>query len=278
MENETEIKVDEATGSEAEENLRAAVKEQDSGDDVKKGGKKKFIFLATAVAILFAALLFGGSSGPAVAKVNGEKISKEEYDLRLKQAYEFYQAQGTELGDAETQEKMREFILDELVNETLVLQYAEENNITITPEDKNEVIEALRENAGGDEALMENLKAENLTMEDLNEIVRKQLMIKGAVEHYIVQKNIRVTDTEVEEFFKEYSAAIDDDTVKLDEVRPEIVARMQQLKTQQAILDLVDELKNSADIELLLDTTTKTAVEDSVASPGAVTPEEATAE
>ncbi len=141
--------------------------------------------LATAGLGVSLAACSGGSSGGAIATVNGEPISRSAFDTKL------------ENGPAGKQ------TLAQMVQAALVDQYAKKNNIVVSDAEI-----ASRENdikskypPGQFEQI---LKQQGLTENDVHTILRQQVVIEKAV-----APQVHVSDADVKAYFDKNHAQLD---------------------------------------------------------------------
>lgn len=135
--------------------------------------------------LLMGALLTACSGGGAVATVNGEPISRATFDARLESS------------------PMGKTVLQQLVQETLIEQYAKNNNIAVTPAEidaRETVIKANFPNGSWDEML----KARGLTEADVKSALREQLILDKAL-----AKDVHVTDAQIQDYFNKNHASFD---------------------------------------------------------------------
>jgi foldase protein PrsA len=179
------------------------------------------LFAALSTALFGAALAgcSGGSSGANVASVNGENITRADYDAKL---------------EAGPQGKA---ILNQLVQTDLIEQYARDNHVEISDSDV-----ATRENEikskyppGQFEQI---LKSQNLTEDDVARILKQQLVVEKAV-----SASIKVTDADVKTYLDKNHATLDTS----GQVRAKHIL-VGDLKTAQTI---EDKLKSGADFAAL---------------------------
>lgn len=140
--------------------------------------------IAGALTLLLGAAL-AACSGGAIATVNGEPISRADFDARL------------EAG------QMARGVLQQMVQEALVLQYAKENNITVTDAQIQAREDQLKANfpAG---TWDEMLAARGLTEDDVHDALRDQLILDMAL-----GKNITISDAQIQQYFNKNHAAFD---------------------------------------------------------------------
>ena len=140
--------------------------------------------IAGALTLLLGAALTACSGG-AIATVNGEPISRADFDARL------------EAG------QMARGVLQQMVQEALVLQYAKANNITVTDAQIQAREDQLKANfpAG---TWDEMLAARGLTEDDVHDALRDQLILDMAL-----GKNITISDAQIQQYFNKNHAAFD---------------------------------------------------------------------
>jgi foldase protein PrsA len=144
---------------------------------------------ALRITVGLAGLLMGtflaACSGGAVATVNGEPISRSTFDTRL---------EGSPMGRT---------VLQQLVQETLIEQYAKNNNITVTPAEIDARETQIKANfpAGSWD---EMLKARGLTETDVRAALREQIILDKAL-----SKDVNVTPAQIQDYFNKNHAAFD---------------------------------------------------------------------
>jgi foldase protein PrsA len=136
-----------------------------------------------ALGLSIAACSSGG--GGDVATVNGQKISKTDFDNRM------------EAGPAGKQ------TLQQMVQGILIDQYAKDNNIAVTDDEiakKEEDIKAKYPPGQFDQIL----KQQGLTEDDVHRILRQQIIIEKAV-----GSSITITDAQVKAYFDKNHTTLD---------------------------------------------------------------------
>jgi foldase protein PrsA len=145
---------------------------------------------AQRITVGLAALLLGTSlaacaGGGAVATVNGQPISQADFDKRLAAS------------------PMARTVLQQMVQETLLAQYAKNNNITVSDAEIDARENQLKANfpAG---AWDEMLKARGLTESDVRSALREQLILDKAL-----AKDVTITPTQIKTYFDKNHASFD---------------------------------------------------------------------
>ncbi|SHF13113.1 foldase protein PrsA [Caldanaerobius fijiensis DSM 17918] len=225
--------------------------------------KKAAFILATAAIIL--SLLTGCGSNNVVATVNGEPITKSEFQKELnaqissiessqgKQDWSA-QYQGQKLGDS-----LKTVVLESLILQKLQLQQAKKEGITVTNQEVNEKVDeqiALYETyAGGkdtfDKMLKDQKMSRNKLAAQLRDTYKKLLLIQKLQQK--LTANVTVTEAEEKNYY---------DTHKL-EFKPDTVTASHILVNDEKTAEEVEQkLKKGADFaqlakEYSIDTATK---------------------
>jgi len=140
--------------------------------------------IAGLVALLFGAAL-AACAGSAVATVNGEPISRSDFESKLESSP----------GARNT--------LQQMVQETLILQYAKKNNLNVTDDEiakREDDLKANFPNGSWDEML----KARGLSEDDVKQALREQIILDKAL-----ATRVTVTPAQVKSYFDKNHAAFD---------------------------------------------------------------------
>lgn len=140
---------------------------------------KKYLLAFVIIALIVGAVVFALTrpSDDAVARVNGEDITKDElYEIMVKQ-------------DGQT-------ALDALISKKIIQLEAEKQNIQVTDADLEGEVAELANYYGGQAAFEQSLTTYNMTIDD----VKKDLVVQVQLEK-LMEARITITDKEVEEYF-----------------------------------------------------------------------------
>jgi len=127
----------------------------------------------------------GGGGGGAVATVNGQSISHAELDNKL---------EGSPAARG---------VLQNMVMSALIDQYAQQHHITVSQDEINKVEDQYKAKYPGDQ-WNELLKARSLSEQDVQDLIRRQLIIDKAV-----GSNIQVSDKQIKAYFDKNRAQFD---------------------------------------------------------------------
>ncbi|MGC1379694.1 MAG: peptidylprolyl isomerase [Candidatus Baltobacteraceae bacterium] len=145
---------------------------------------------AQCITVGLAALLLGPSlaacsSGGTVATVNGQPISESAFDARLASS------------------PMGRTVLQQMVQDQLIEQYAKNNNITVSDADITAREDQLKANFPSG-AWDEMLKARGLSEADVRSALREQLILDKAL-----AKDVTITPAQVKAYFDKNHGSFD---------------------------------------------------------------------
>jgi len=130
----------------------------------------------------------------SVAVVNGVRITKNEWHKRLETTY----------GPS---------IASQMIDDQIIESEAKEQDISIPEEEIDEEIDRIIESIGGEEAFGAALEANNITLEELRDQIRIDLL---ATE--LLAPDLEYTDEDLKDFFSQYSDVIfPNETAALEE-------------------------------------------------------------
>ena len=186
--------------------------------------KKKLTAILLTV-FLITGLAGCGSKVPAgtVATVNGVAISQEELDANFNQFMQMYEAYGVDTSDETLQINLRNSLLESLIVQELIVQEAENREITVSDEDVNAYIQSVKDSYGDADAYVKVLEENGYTEASYAEAVREQMVI---------------------ELFR-------DDLVNHPEVVDVAKARHILVATEEEALDVIAQLDKGADFAAL---------------------------
>ncbi len=136
-------------------------------------------------ALLLGTSLAACSGSGAVATVNGQPISEADFDKRLAAS------------------PMAKTVLQQMVQETLLMQYAKTNNLTVTDAEIDARENQLKANFPSG-AWDEMLKARGLTETDVRNALREQLVLDKAL-----AKDVTISPTAIKQYFDKNRATFD---------------------------------------------------------------------
>lgn len=197
--------------------------------------------------------LFGGSAREreAVARVNGEAITRSEYDENMESLRANLETQGADLTNTELQAQMSEQVINSLIETELLAQAAAKNNFAAEDAEVQSEFDAIATQLGGMEALQNQMASVGLSENELRTNIKEQLAIREYLLATIDSTALTVSEEEITAFY----ASVDlpeGELPALEEVREQIVAQLQSQKEQAAIAVLLTQLRSEATVEVLI--------------------------
>jgi foldase protein PrsA len=157
--------------------------------------------------LLMGTFLASCSGGGAVATVNGQPISRATFDQRLESS------------------PMGRTVLQQLVQETLIEQYAKNNNITVSDAEVDQRENQIKANFPTG-SWDEMLKARGLTESDVRSALREQIILDKAL-----TKDVTITPAQIKDYFNKNHASFD---------KPEQVSARHILVPNLAMANMVE--------------------------------------
>lgn len=194
-----------------------------------------------------------GNNSAAVALVNGEEISENEFNSRVAQTESLLAAQGqsAQLEDPTVRSQMEQQILDQMILETLLLQKAEEQGVSVSSAEVDQEISNLVEQVGGQEAFEAQLNEQNISESQLRSDIEQQLITQQFLEANVDVNSVEVTDEEARAFYDEV-AAQQEGLPPFEDIEQEVHAQIMQQKQAQLVNVYAQQLRSEAEVEVLL--------------------------
>ncbi|MDF2789333.1 MAG: foldase [Neobacillus sp.] len=176
-----------------------------------KENKKLVSIIAVLILAIGVFLSFALPKDKAVAKVDGEAISKDElYDVMVEQ-----------YGAA---------TVEQLIADKIVDSEAKKEKVTITDEELNEEVDKLKESYGGEDVFNQMLESNNTTLEVLKEDLKNYLTIRK-----LLEPQIEITDEELQTYFEENKDSFGEaEQVKASHILVEDEATANEIKQKLA--------------------------------------------
>jgi parvulin-like peptidyl-prolyl isomerase len=187
----------------------------------------------------------------AVARVNGEDITREELEISETQ---FATQQGVDVAslDATGRKQLQTQVLDVLISNILIRQAVADSGITATEADIDTQIQAVRGQFPDDAQFQEALLAQGVSESDLRLQITEVLIQQIYLEQKLNLTSITASTEEVEALYEQEATASEDEIPPLEEVRGQIESFVIQQKQQELLVAHIQELRSSADIEILI--------------------------
>ncbi len=111
---------------------------------------KKIIIIALSAVLALSLAACSAGGGKSVATVNGNNITEAQVATEFNRMFEMYGMTYDSLSDdsyftPEDAQLYKNSVLDQLINSQLILEYAKQNNITLTDQEKQESAQSAKE-------------------------------------------------------------------------------------------------------------------------------------
>jgi FKBP-type peptidyl-prolyl cis-trans isomerase (trigger factor) len=199
---------------------------------------------------IFSGVLDAQEGQAEVAIVNGETVTEAQLAVARTQLEQAAAAQGADPTDPAIQASIRSQALDLVIGTTLLTQAAQEQGVEVTDEEVSERLATIEADAGGAEALAGRMQEFGISTDALESDVRSELIITKLLDTEVAQEDTSVSEEEINSTYEEASAT-GAELPPLEEVRDQIVAQLEQAKSQAVIEEYVTQLRADADIEMI---------------------------
>lgn len=197
-------------------------------------------------------------TGEAVAIVNGEEISKEDFDYTVQRISMNYEQQGLSLEGEQGEavlEGIREEAMDILVEERILLQEAIKNGHSVTDEEVEEEFESLKGQFSSQEDFEQILEMNLLTEERLKKMLKTEMHI----EHFFKEatENLEVSEAESKEAYDRYfeeikGTEVEEDFPSYEEIKYDLEFEIMQEKQNAEFRTIIETLKADSEINILI--------------------------
>lgn len=197
-------------------------------------------------------------TGEAVAIVNGEEISKEDFDYTVQRISMNYEQQGLSLEGEQGEavlEGIREEAMDILVEERILLQEAIKNGHSVTDEEVEEEFESLKGQFSSQEDFEEILEMNLLTEERLKKMLKTEMHIERFFKE--ATENVEVSEAESKEAYDRYFEEIqgteaEEDFPSYEEIKYDLEFEIMQEKQNAEFRTIIETLKADSEINILI--------------------------
>lgn len=213
------------------------------------------LFFIPAVLLLGANLLNAKVVDSSVATVNGQAISSSQYNKLLDTVMANYKAQNPQiLENPQNVSALKQEVLNELITETLLLQNAKKEKITVKDSEVSDAINKLKEQFAIDpftgrpindqkqidENFNNQLKKEGLTLPQFQTRVKDQISMRKLIDTVVNSKITPPTKEEVKALYDDVLLVMSGDEEKIKalpknrlEQSVPLAAKLNQLTAEQ---------------------------------------------
>ena len=202
--------------------------------------KKMKIILIIVVAFFVISIFYGLGQYRSsqqrklyIAEVNGTGITFDQWQNAFSNAISRYDDSTLSSMDQSLINSFKKNILKQIINYELLFQQAEKEKVKISQDDINLEIDKIKDNFSSPEEFNEVLKANKLTLTQLKDDIKRQLMIQYILEE--ARNKINITDDELLEYYNENQESFFESE--------KIYARHILVETEEEAKSIIDQLK-----------------------------------
>lgn len=184
-----------------------------------------------------------------IARVNGVVITQNDVNQRAQTIVSGLQTPGTQLSDEQITQA-QQIAFQQLVNEILILEAAQQNNISVSNEEIDTEFEKIVTSYPDEQSFQQDLIVNNISEQDVKADIGRQLTIQKYINQNTDSAGIEVTEDEINSAFEQFSSQ-QEEVAGLEEVREQLVQEIFQAKFNQQIDQLIQTLQAAASIEIL---------------------------
>lgn len=143
-------------------------------------------------------------AGNIIAQVNGVGINYQQWHNVFMNFVSQYDSQTLSGISDELLASIKNSITEQLINSTLLYQYAEKEKIDIPASRINDEIEQIKSSFGSEQDFNNALRRNNLTLNQLKESLKNQYMVDQVIHNEYAQ--ITISDEEIAQYYEEYES------------------------------------------------------------------------
>jgi peptidyl-prolyl cis-trans isomerase SurA len=187
--------------------------------------------------------------GP-VATVNGEEITRADFDDQFSQVEASYAQQGVPLPAGPELAQIQQQIVTQLVQQELVLQESETRGMTATDEEIDAQYQAARSSFPDEETFNKALETEGLTQDEMKGLIADNIKITKLLDSVIQQAQLAPpTEEELHQLYD--LASQQQELPPFEEVRPQLEAELKSQRENEVLQAFVQELEAAGNVEIL---------------------------
>lgn len=184
-----------------------------------------------------------------MAQVNGEAIQKALFEIRFAQRKSFYETQGATLKDQDM-ELIRQQVLDDMINEILLFQYAKKQGITAADQAIQEEYQKIVAQFPSEEEFQKHLTSQKASPEDVRFAITLQVIVQQIINQKLGEQPIEILEEEMRQVYDK-AVANGAQVPPFEAAKPDIENQLRQQKIAQIMNALIDQLRAESSIQIL---------------------------
>lgn len=189
-----------------------------------------------------------------VAEVNGEEISKEEFETTYQAQFQQMAMQSQMTGQELDQDQLKKQIAESMIGSELLIQEADNRGFTASEEDVNKTVDDLVKQNGlqSKEEFITALEEQGLPEEEVMTQVETQVKVDQLIADE--SGDTKPTEEELKEAYdqmktqQEQIGGEEAEVPSFEEMKPNLEEQLKMQKEGEAAQKLVEELRKNADV------------------------------
>jgi peptidyl-prolyl cis-trans isomerase SurA len=186
-----------------------------------------------------------------VARVNGEEITQAQFDSQFAQLEASYAQQGVPFPTGEDLSQVRQQVVQQLIDQTLVLQETKTRNIIATPQEIDAQYQQTLASFPDEETFNQAMEAEGMTEAELRTLIADSIKANKLFDIVIQEAELSPpTDEELHALYDQ--ASQQQELPAFEEERDQLEAYLVDQEQSGAIQSFVQDLEAKSTIEILM--------------------------
>lgn len=186
-----------------------------------------------------------------VAIVNGDEIKRDEFLKRVQLASVSYTSQGIDISSAETQNQILQNIINTMISEKIVLQYAVKNKIKVTDEEIDTEYQKIVDYLGGEQPAKDAIASQGLDEEYVRKDIERQLTIQAYLSFAVDLNSLAVSDEEIQTAYNNITPNEGEEKPALEDISEDIKNELLDQKRQEVVNNHVNSLINESSVQVM---------------------------
>lgn len=192
-----------------------------------------------------------------VAEINGEEITKDEFESMYTQQFQQAAMQSQLSGQEVDENQLKEQIAEGMVGQRLLTQEANNRIAEVSEEDINETVDLVVQQNGLEtkEELLDQLKEQGMKEQEVMSLIETQVKIDQLLAEE--SGDLNPTEEEVKEAYEAIKAqqkemGSKEDIPAYDEIKANLKEQVIQQKQMEVTETLIEKLRKDADVTIYL--------------------------
>jgi FKBP-type peptidyl-prolyl cis-trans isomerase (trigger factor) len=188
-----------------------------------------------------------------VATIHGGEttVTRAQLDAQIQDLAKNPQIQVPPASETETRGKFENLVLDQLIGGMLLFEEAQKQGFTADDAAVDAELATITAQYKTPEEFEKALTDANLTKDALRENIRHNLITNQYYDKIIAEHPVTVSEEQIRAFY-DAEVAPKNATLVFDDIKNQIKTQLEQEKTQEVLKGVIDGLRQSADVKVLI--------------------------